>query len=60
MTVLLVGKFAVAGGFASVYLYTVELLPTQVRNIGMGAMSIGARLGGILAPMVLLLVSVHS
>ena len=57
MAIVLIGKFAVAGAFASVYLCTVELLPTQVRNIGVGAMSIGARLGGILAPMVLLLVS---
>lgn len=46
-----------AGSFGFVYLYTAELFPTQVRNLGVGVTSIGARLGGILAPMVLLLVS---
>ena len=54
------GKFAVAGSFGFVYLYTAELFPTQVRNLGVGMTSIGARLGGILAPMVLLLVSLYS
>ena len=52
----MMGKFAVAGSFGFVYLYTAELFPTQVRNLGVGVTSIGARIGGILAPMVLLLV----
>ena len=53
----MVGKFAIAGSFALVYLYTAELFPTQVRNIGAGVSTIGARLGGIFSPIVLLLVS---
>ena len=57
MAVALIGKFALTGAFASVYLYSSELIPTEVRNIGMGVASIGARLGGIFAPMVLLMVS---
>ena len=57
IAVALIGKFAVAGSFAFVYLYTAELFPTQVRNLGVGVTTIGARLGGILSPMVLLLVS---
>ena len=56
--VAMMGKFAVAGSFGFVYLYTAELFPTQVRNLGVGMTSIGARIGGILAPMVLLLVGI--
>ena len=52
----MIGKFAIAGSFDFVYLYTAELYPTQVRNVGVGVASIGARLGGIFTPIVLLLV----
>ena len=48
------GKFAVSAAFCVMYLYTAELYPTQVRNIGLGLCSVGARLGGILSPIVLL------
>ncbi len=51
------GKLAMSGSFAYIYMYTAELFPTQVRNIGTGVATIGARLGGIFAPVVLLLVS---
>ena len=56
MTVALIGKFAVGGSFSVIYIYSAELFPTQVRNIGVGVASIGARLGGIFSPIVLLLV----
>ena len=56
MGVALTGKFAVAGSFAIVYLYAAEVFPTEVRNIAMGVVTMGARAGGILAPLVLLLV----
>ena len=59
MAVALIGKFTLTGAFASIYLYSSELIPTEVRNIGMGLTSIGARLGGILAPMVLLMVRLY-
>ncbi len=52
----MVGKFAIAGSFGLVYLYTAELFPTEVRNIGAGLSTIGARLGGILSPIILFLV----
>lgn len=55
MGVALTGKFAVAGSFAIVYLYAAEVFPTEVRNIAMGVVTMGARAGGILAPLVLLL-----
>ena len=52
-----IGKFSVAAAFGILYLYTAELYPTQVRNIGVGMCSLSARLGGIMAPLVLLTVS---
>ena len=56
--VAMLGKFAVAGAFAVIYLFTTELFPTEVRNIGLGVSTVGARLGGIFAPIVLMAVSV--
>lgn len=40
--------------FAVVYLYTAELYPTQVRTVGIGICTVIARLGGILAPIMLM------
>ena len=46
-----------SGAFGVAYLYTTELFPTQVRNQALGVASIGARLGGILSPIVIMTVS---
>jgi OCT family organic cation transporter-like MFS transporter 4/5 len=51
----LLGKFAVAAAFAIIYVYTSELMPTVVRSSAMGLCSTGARIGGVLAPAVVLL-----
>lgn len=58
MLLSLIGKFAVSMAFALLYVYTSELFPTEARNKGMGLASVAARIGGILAPFVSLLVSV--
>lgn len=42
--------------FPALYLYSGELLPTVVRNVGMGASSMCARVGSMAAPFVLALV----
>ena len=52
----LIGKFAVSTAFALLYVYTSELFPTEARNKGMGISSVLARIGGMLAPFVSLLV----
>ena len=57
LLVALLGKFSVAGSFSVIYLYSAELFPTQVRNVALGVVTIGARLGGIMAPIVLMMVS---
>lgn len=56
-TVVMLGKFFVAGSFAIVYNYTAELFPTVVRNTALGIGSMGARLSGALTPLITLLVS---
>ncbi|XP_048734857.2 organic cation transporter protein-like [Ostrea edulis] len=47
---VLVGKFGITGSFSSVFLYTSELYPTNLRNAGYGYASVFARIGGVLAP----------
>ena len=37
------------------YLYSAELFPTVVRNLGTGLGSVAARTGGIVAPLLLIL-----
>jgi MFS family permease len=49
------GKFGGASAFILLYVYTIELFPTVVRNAALGANSSSARLGGVLAPLIVLL-----
>ncbi|WAQ99761.1 ORCT-like protein [Mya arenaria] len=46
----LIGKFAITGSFSTIFLYTPELYPTNMRNTGIGMSSAAARIGGMLAP----------
>lgn len=57
VTLAMTGKFFVSIGFAIIYVYTAEMYPTPVRTIGLGAGSMFARLGSLLAPFVADLVS---
>ena len=51
------GIVGMSVSFTTVYLFSGELFPTVVRNIGIGASSMCARIGSILAPFVVSLVS---
>ncbi|XP_004596911.2 solute carrier family 22 member 20 isoform X2 [Ochotona princeps] len=46
------GKGCLASAFICVYLFTGELYPTEIRQMGMGFSSVSARLGGLAAPLV--------
>ncbi|XP_078405831.1 organic cation/carnitine transporter 2-like [Cetorhinus maximus] len=49
---VMIGKFGATTAFAIVYVYTAELYPTVVRNMGVGVSSMASRLGSIISPYV--------
>lgn len=51
----IMGKFGLAGVFSIIFVYSSELYPTVIRNIGMGSCAFWARLGGVVAPQILVL-----
>ena len=53
----MLGKIGAAAAFAVIYVWSAELYPTVVRNVGMGASSSCARIGGMVSPYIADLVS---
>lgn len=45
----MLGKFFITGSYGAVYIFSAEQFPTVIRNIGIGAGSTFARVGGIFA-----------
>ena len=56
----LVGKFGSSGSMAIMFVYTAELFPTSVRNTAIGLSSMWGRVGGMLAPQVIILINLVS
>ncbi|XP_072256942.1 organic cation/carnitine transporter 2 isoform X3 [Pyxicephalus adspersus] len=50
IVLVMLGKFGITSAFSMVYVYTAELYPTVVRNMGVGTSSMASRLGSILSP----------
>ncbi|XP_070790028.1 organic cation/carnitine transporter 2-like isoform X2 [Pituophis catenifer annectens] len=50
LILVMIGKFGITASFSMVYVYTAELYPTIVRNMGVGASSMASRIGSILSP----------
>lgn len=49
------GRFGMGGLFCIIFLYTSELYPTVIRNIGLGSCAFWTRAGGVVAPQIMLL-----
>lgn len=52
ITLSMIGKFCIAASFAIIYVYSAEIFPTVVRNVGIGTCSTIGRIGSILSPFV--------
>lgn len=57
---LLLMSFALLGTWGALYAYTPELYPTSLRGTGMGTAGAVARLGGLLAPSVMVAIFAQS
>lgn len=59
-TMAMMGKFCVAMSFSSIYIYTSELYPTVIRNLGLGTSSLCARVGSIVSPYIVMMAQLPS
>ncbi|XP_076336274.1 organic cation transporter protein-like isoform X2 [Tachypleus tridentatus] len=52
ITLAMTGKFCISSSFAIIYVFSAEIYPTVVRNVGVGSSSTCARIGSMVAPFV--------
>ncbi|XP_071955116.1 organic cation transporter protein-like [Antedon mediterranea] len=60
ITTAMIGKFCLSFAFSALYVFSAELFPTPVRSTGLGLSSTSARVGGVIAPLILELQRVWS
>ena len=53
------GRFCISASYAVLYVYSAELFPTVARNAGMAISSFSARVGGMVAPFIVLMGDHH-
>ncbi|XP_064652869.1 organic cation transporter protein-like isoform X2 [Lineus longissimus] len=58
VTFAMIGKFGISASFSIIYVYSAEVFPTVVRNVGVGSGSMHARIGGLVAPQIARLSSI--
>ncbi|XP_041048802.1 solute carrier family 22 member 5-like [Carcharodon carcharias] len=56
---VMIGKFGTSSAFSMVYVFTAELYPTAVRNMGVGVGSTASRVGSIISPYIFYLGIYH-
>lgn len=52
VTLAMIGKLAITASYGTVYIFSTEQFPTVIRNAGLGAGSMCARIGSISAPLI--------
>ncbi|XP_074656215.1 organic cation transporter protein-like [Tubulanus polymorphus] len=52
LTLANIGKFGISASFSIIYVYSAEVFPTVIRNVGVGTGSMHARIGGLIAPQI--------
>ena len=57
MVLSTIGKICVSAAFAVMFLYSGEIFPTVIRNSALGISAFFARIGGMVAPYIIDLVS---
>lgn len=52
VTLAMIGKLAITSSYGTVYIFSTEQFPTVIRNAGLGAGSMAARMGSVFAPLI--------
>ena len=58
VTLAMIGRFAVSYIFSVIFIYTSEIYPTALRTISLSVCATFARVGGVIAPYLILLVRI--
>jgi hypothetical protein len=56
VTFAMIAKLVITSSYGTIYVFTAEQFPTVIRNVGLGASSTFARIGGVIAPYINFLV----
>ncbi|KAI1286803.1 Organic cation transporter protein [Halotydeus destructor] len=48
----MIGKFCITSSFGIIYVYSAEIYPTVLRQVGVGSCSVAGRFGSIIAPFI--------